>query len=132
MSGPNINPIFTVSPWNAGTEFTSSDTTTKKQLIGAGPNGSRVEAFLFATNDTSDVYLDIYMNDGSNYYYLCTVHIPAGSGYTTVPRVDATDTIAPAAIGAFTLGLSCSIWAACHTTMTSSKVTDCVLIGGDF
>lgn len=93
---------------------------------------ARVEGLLISTSDTSAVNLAFYVNDTSADHYIGVVDVPAGSGYTTVPRVDGIATIAPAASGALILPAGYILKAACVATMTSAKVTDLVATGGSY
>lgn len=128
----NTSPIFTLTPVNAGMQFTSADTTTKKSLYTAGANGGRIDAILVSTNDSAAVNLAFYLNDGVTDFYIGVVAIPSGSGYTTIVRMDALPLLAPTNIKALVLKNGYILKAACLATMTAAKVTDLVVIGGDF
>jgi hypothetical protein len=116
----------------AGTQFTSADTTTKKTLATAGANGTRIDGILVSSNDTAAVNLQFYVNDGSTDFYLGVVAIPAGSGYTTIARVDAIATLAPANVRALILKGTYVLKAAALATMTAAKVLDCLVCGGEY
>ena len=128
----NTSPIFELTPVNKGAQFTSTDTTTKKTLLTAGTNGTRIDAILVSTNDTSAVNLAFYINDGSTDFYIGNLTVPLGSGYTTVARVDGIGTIGAPSVGALIMPSGYLLKANCVATMTTTKVTDVMIVGGDF
>ena len=128
----NTAPLFELTPVIKGTQFTSSDTTTKKTLLTGGTYGTRIDGIVIATNDTTAVNLAFYVNDGSTDYYLGVVAVAIGSGYTTVPRIDGLVTLGLTNTSVLVLPPSYTLKAACVATMTSAKTTDVTVHGGDF
>ena len=57
-----------------------ADTTDLKTLITAGANGALVKEIYITTDDTSDVDVELYLNDGSTDYLLGSYTIPTLSG----------------------------------------------------
>jgi hypothetical protein len=112
-------------------QFAAADTTTKKTIQTAGTNGTRLDAISLSTNDTADVNLAFYVTISSVDYYLGVVHVPTGSGYAGVPRVEAMAVLAPV-LGYLALPASAILKAACVATMTAAKVMDVVALGGDY
>ena len=127
----NVSPIFALTPINKGTQFTISDTTAKKSVLVAGANGSLVEGIVISTNDTTAVDLAFYINDGTTDFYLGVVHVPIGSGYTSVARVDGLAVLTPPD-GPFVLQATYTLKAACVATMTTAKTTDLLVIAGNY
>lgn len=119
-------------PVNAGVQFTSADTTAKKTVLTASTNGTRIDGILLSTNDTSDVNLSFYINNGTTDFYIGVVKVPAGSGYTTVVRVDGMLTLQPGNLKALILPNTYILKAACVATMTAAKTTDVLAVGGNF
>lgn len=127
----NNAPIFELIPHNAGVQFTSADTTTKKDLITGDTDGTRVDSIMCSTNDTAAVNLAFYLTTGGTDYYIGNVNLPIGSGYTTVVRVEALMTLAPQT-GWLWLASGEKLKCNCVATMTAAKTTDVVAMGGDY
>lgn len=128
----NTAPVFVASPHVSGSQFTSTDTTTKKTLLTAGGNGTRIDGILCSTNDTTTVNLAFYINNGSIDFYIGNVNLPIGAGYTTIPRVDAMSTLEPTNLKALVIPAGYILKANCVATMTGAKTTDVLCVGGDF
>lgn len=128
----NTSPIFelTVTCGSPQT-FASGDTTTKKTLVTGGTNGTRIDSIMCSTDDTTAVNLAFYISISGTDYYIGNVNVPIGSGYTTVARVEAITTLAPA-LGYLTLPASALLKCNCVATMTAAKTTTVVPMGGDF
>lgn len=136
MAANTTGPIWELVPSVfAPAQFTSADTTAKKTIAtGAttgGAAGSRVDSIMVSTNDTSAVNLAFYLATGGTDYYIGNVNIPIGSGYTTVARVDAIDTLSPK-LGYLFVPNGATLKCNCVATMTATKTTDVVPMGGDF
>lgn len=139
MAGPttaNKYPIFEGSINNKGVQFTSGDGTTKKTIFTAGNYGSRVDSVSLCSNDTAIVGLNFYANDATTDYYLGTVSIAAGAGYTSIAKQDAIPILAPtgnlARMGFIAIPSGWTLKCACNATMTSTKTGDILAFGGDF
>ncbi len=131
MTANVAGPIWEIVPFSVGQQFTSADTTTKKTLVTAGSNGSRVDMIACDTNDTTAVNLAFYIGHSGTDYYIGNVSVPIGSGYTTVIRVEAIATLSPV-LGYIALGPSDTLKVNCVATMTAAKTTDVVAMGGDY
>lgn len=127
----NTSPIFELTPTVKGVQFTSADTTSKKNVQTGGTNGTRVDSIMVSTNDTATVNLAFYINDGSTDFYIGNVVVAAGSGYTTVARVDAISTLSPI-LGYLVLPANYILKCNCVATMTAAKTTDVAAMGGDY
>jgi hypothetical protein len=130
----NTSPIFELTPYVKGLQFTSADTTTKKTLVATGDipaEGLRVDAITVTSNDTASVTLLWYVNDGTTDFHLGDTVIALSSGYDAVARVNVLATIA-AELGFLILPTGYSLKAACKVTMTSAKTLDIVALGGKF
>lgn len=128
----NTNPIFELTGYNSGVQFTSADTTTKKTLAtGKTTEGTRIDSIMCSTNDTTTVNLAWYLGIGGTDYYIGNVNLPIGAGYTTVGRVDAMLTLAPT-LGYLILKDGVTLKCNCVATMTAAKTTDVVAMGGDY
>lgn len=127
----NTSPIFELVPTDKGVQFTSTDTTTKKNIQTGGTNGTRIDAIMCSTNDTTTVNLAFYVNDGTTDFYIGNVNLPIGSGYTTVARVEAMSTLAPV-LGYIWLASSDTLKVNCVATMTAAKTTDIASQHGDY
>src|SRR5512135_1455649 len=91
----NTNPIFEKAVRVLGIQFTSADATTPKSFGTIGSEGTRIDSIMCSTNDTAAVNLAFYINDGATDHYIGVVALAAGSGYTTVARVEGISTLAP-------------------------------------
>jgi hypothetical protein len=131
MAANTTGPIWELVPTVEGQQFSSADTTSKKTVQSAGSNGTRVDSIMCSTNDTAAINLAFYINDGSTDFYIGNVNVPIGSGYTTVTRVDAMATLAPA-LGYLIIPIGGSLKTNCVATMTAAKVLDVVAMGGDY
>jgi hypothetical protein len=128
---PNTSPIFELGIIDKGLQFTSADTSTKKSLVTGGADGTRIDSIMCSTNDTAAVNLAFYINDGSTDLYNGKVNLPAGSGYTSIPRVDAMATLSPT-LGYLVLPSGYILKVNCVATMTAVKTTDVVAMGGNY
>ncbi len=127
----NTSPIFELVVTCKGVQFTSADTTAKKSIQTGGANGTRIDSIWCSTNDTVTVNLAFYINDGSTDFYIGVVNLPIGSGYTTVARVDAMTILSPI-LGYLVLPNTYILKANCVATMSGSKTTDVLAVGGDY
>jgi hypothetical protein len=127
----NTQAIFEMVLTAKGVSFASGDTTTKKTIQTGGANGTRIDEIFISTNDTADVNLAFYINDGATDYYIGNVYVPTGSGYTTEIRIDAIATLCPS-LGYLVLPYNYILKANCVATMTAAKITTVVAIGGDY
>jgi hypothetical protein len=129
----NTSPVFKGTLDNGGITFTSTDTTAKKSLCnavsGTYPNGIRIEDITICTDDTVAVNLAFYRYDGTTYYYIGNVNIPAGSGYTSIALIEALRTLAPD-LGFIDLKEGWQLACNCVATMTAAKTTTLVWAGG--
>lgn len=138
-------PIFPQVLDSVITQFTNADTTTAKAIFTPGTNGSVVNSVLVYSNDTAAVNLQLGIYDGSSNFLIGTVTIAAGSGNTgTVPTIDLLRSVQWGsqlytgfnydANGNKTLFLPSGykLYANCLATMTSAKVCNVFVQGGDY
>jgi hypothetical protein len=128
----NTTPIFELTPQNVGTTFVNADSTNLKTLWTAGLEGSRIDAISICSNDTGAVNLAFYIDDGVASYYIGNVNIPIGSGYTTVVKVDALQTLKPAYLSFLILKAGYTLKCNSVAAVTAAKTVTVVVIGGDF
>lgn len=124
-------PIFEAAVRVLGIQFAAADTTTGKSFGTIGTNGTRIDSIMCSTNDTTAVNLAFWINDGSTDHYIGVVNLPIGTGYTTVSRVEAMNTLSPS-LGYLVIPNGYTLKAGCVATMTAAKVTDAVAMGGDY
>lgn len=128
----NTSPIFELIPsLGAPQTFTSADTTSKKTVATGDTDGTRIDMLMCSTDDTTAVNLAFYVTVGGTDYYIGNVNLPIGSGYTTVPRVDAIATLSPN-LGYLWLPSGVDLKCNCVATMTAAKTTTVVPMGGDY
>jgi hypothetical protein len=127
----NTSPIFELVVTVDGVSFDDSDTTDKKSIQTGGTNGTRIDEIFISTNDTADVNLAFYINNGVADLYIGNVLAFAGAGYTTEPRIEVMSTLSPT-LGYLILPAGYILKTNCVTTMTGGKITTVVAIGGDY
>ena len=73
----------------AGITFTSSDATTIKDIISAGPNDSVLINLSITSNYGQSCVFALYLNDGTTDFLMATITIPSGCGTNGVmPPLD--------------------------------------------
>ncbi len=142
-------PIFPQSFQYTGTEFLNADSTNKKTIFTAGENGSKVILFIFTSNDTTERFLDIFINDGSADHQIGKQMVAAASGtgtgvvfgasnvlyYSYNTQVYNLGTVLPKDVNgnAFIyLPFGCSLKASLQTAVTSGKFIQCSITSEDF
>lgn len=128
----NTNPIFELTPINAGTQIVNADSTNLKTLLTAGTNGTRIDGILVCSNDTSTVNLAFYINNGATDFYIGNVTVTIGAGYTTVARIDAISTLAPSNQTFIQLTAGYILKCNAVVAITAAKTVTVMVIGGDF
>lgn len=133
-------PIFPQAFKNAVQTIAPADTSTVKTLITAGTNGTKVQAILATSTDTSARDLALYLTISATNYLLGTVAIPLTSG--SVNSVVTVDVLHAAQIpglpfdgnGNHVLFLApgSSLSIATLTTVTAAKLVTVVAQGADF
>lgn len=127
----NTNPIFVLTAVAKGTTIVNSDGTTKKSLVTGGTNGTRIDHIPVSSDDTAAVDLAWWLNDGVTDFYLGNTRIAAGSGYTTIARVDAIATLSPT-LGYLFIPSSYILKVNAVAAVTSGKTVTIVATGGDY
>jgi len=88
MAG-TATPIFPQTIKTYAAQLLTADGTTKKTLVTAGANGSRVDAINAASTDTTARDLQLWITQGGTDYLLGTVQLPINAGNTNAsPSVD--------------------------------------------
>ena len=131
----NTNPIFVLTPNLAEVTFTSADTTSSKDLITGGSNGTKVLGISATSSDSATINMRLYVHDGSTAYLVGTVAIVTNSGTNgTAPAVDLLSMSALPWLdsdGEFLLPSGYKLQVACLATMTTGTCT-IVCFGGDY
>ena len=129
-------PIYPGTIKNAALDIEPGDTTSLQTLVTAGSNGSRINSISVISDDTSDVVLAIWYNDGSNDYLLGSVNIPTLSGTDgSAPAVSLLNSTDLPFLGedlALYLEGSDIIKIAALTTVTTAKKITLVAHYGDY
>lgn len=76
----NTSPIFGLAANNKGVTFVNADSTTPKDLITAGSNGTKVTRIAAVSDDTAASNIKILIHDGSTAFWSGTVRIVTLSG----------------------------------------------------
>lgn len=81
--------VFPQTPKRGMVQIVPADTTTKKTLVTAGANGSKVVSITAASDDSSNKTFSIYVTRSATDYLLGTVTVPTLSGTDgSAPSVD--------------------------------------------
>lgn len=128
----NVAPVFELTPQNAGVTILPADTTVAKTIFTAGAEGSRIDSILVSSTDSAAMNLAFYIDDGVTSYYIGNVSVPIGSGYTTVARVDAMQTLKPAFQNFIALHHGYTLKANVVVAVTAGRVITIVTLAGDF
>jgi hypothetical protein len=128
----NTNPIFELIPISEGHQLVNGDGTTLQTILTAGAEGSRIDGIFISSDDTVDRNLAFYINNGATDFYIGNVAVPAGSGYTTVVRVDALATLKPAYLNFLVLHHAYLLKCGAVVAITAAKTVTVLAMGGDF
>ncbi len=127
----NTTPVFELIPIVAGVNFVNADGTTKKTLATGATDGTRVDAIALSSDDTAAVNMSFWINDGTNDLYIGNVNVPAGSGFTTVARLDAITTLAPS-LGYLWIPSGYLLKCAPVAAVTAAKTAHITALGGKY
>jgi hypothetical protein len=139
MAG-TATPIFPQTVKNFPAQIQNSDASNKISLVTGAANGSKVEALMVSSTDTSARDLALYMTISSVDYLLTTIAIPANSGNTNA--LNSIDILRNAQIPglAYDSNGNKYLYVAngsvlkinALTTVTSGKLIHALAFGGDF
>jgi hypothetical protein len=73
-------PIYPGTIKNAGLLIEPADTTTLQTLVTAGSDGARVNMISAVSDDTAEMIVDLYINDGADDFLIGSVTVPTLSG----------------------------------------------------
>lgn len=77
----SVTPTFVTTPKFGIVQFLNADSAnTKKSLLTAGANGSKVTSVTVASTDTVDRIAQVWLTRSATNYLLVSRNIPAGSG----------------------------------------------------
>ena len=80
------SPSFVDVANNTGVTFVDTDGTTKKTIVTASANGTKVSAIVVnSSEDTVNKIIELYFNDGTTSYLLSATVIPMGAGVNGSP-----------------------------------------------
>lgn len=133
-------PVFVQTPKCYAQQFTIADTTTKKTLVTAGTNGTKIDSITVQSNDTTARDFQLFVNDGTTDYWLATVSIPVNSGGTNaIPTVDYLNhgqccnfPLDSAGNRTILLMAGWSLKFAAGATLTTAKAINIFATGGDY
>ena len=75
---------FPALPMTQVVKFENGDGTTAKLLVAdPGLNGGTLRTIYIRSDEDSDIYMDIIMNDGSTDFDIARIRIPTRSGFQT-------------------------------------------------
>ena len=97
----NTSPIFVLTSNCAEVTFVNADSTTPKDLVSAGTDGTKVFSINCTSDDTSTVNMQVFLHDGTTAYLLGTVAVVTLSGTDgSAPAVELLDSAAIPALDA--------------------------------
>lgn len=133
-------PVFVQTPNIGFVSIANADTSNSKNIMTGGANGSKVESLNFASSDTSNRIVQIYLVRSGTAFLLGTANVAANSGADNlVPSVNAFDSTYVKGLpldsdGQVFLFLKSAdqLNVKSTTTVTSGKTIDCTAVFGDF
>lgn len=129
----NTTPIFPGTVTTDAVRFENADGTTAKTLLTAGSAGTRVDAIIVTSTDTSAKTLTLGMLKGAVTYRIGEIVVPIGAGTNgTEKPADGFTLALPFGGGSINLEAGCSLTVAAQVAVTSGKALDVVAFGGDY
>lgn len=129
-------PIYPGEIKNAGLFIENADGTTLQTLVTAGSSGSRINYISAVSDDTADMIVELYYNDGTDDFLIGSVPIPAGSGTDgTLPAVSLLNATYMPFLGedlSYYLEATHILKAAVVSAVTSSQLITLVASYGDY
>jgi hypothetical protein len=129
-------PIFPGAIKNAALDVENADGTTIQDLVTAGANGSRIDAISVTSDDTVNIDLLVYYNDGTNDYLIARITITAGAGSDgTVVPISLLNATSMPFLGedlSYYLEASNKLRIGAQTAVTAAKKISLVAIVGDY
>lgn len=127
----NTSPIFPLTPKTSPVTIVNADGTTKKTLLTAGTNGTKLDAVKIVSDDTATVTLSFYLTKGGTDYLVGTVSVTAGTGVT--PGTSPAEALEYVNDGyALALEAGVVLKVAASASVTSGKTVTIVAHAGDF
>jgi hypothetical protein len=134
-------PIYAQKIQSWAYQFLPATTTTKTVIVAGGANGSQVTSLTFHSTDTAAMNMALSLYDGTTYYQLCVINIPAASGNASLatPPIDAFRN--PYFVGlqfdpfgnkVLNVPSGWSLVGAMLVTITTAKVVNALAQGGDY
>jgi len=133
----NTLPIFQSGPSN-GTPQTilPADTTAEKTIYTAGSDGALVDSVFVTSDDTSDVVLNVFINNGTTSFLIGAVTIPTLSGTDgTAPTINLLNLASLPALqagGGLTLQPTHKLNVSAQSAVTTAKTVTITAAGGDY
>ena len=132
----NTTPIFVATANLEEVTFVNADSTTPKDLVSAGTDGTKVFAIAATTDDTSANNVQLYIHDGTTAYLVGTVNVPTLSGTDgSTVAVDILDSTALPwldADGEFFIPSGYKIQVAPLAAVTTAKTLTIVCLAGNY
>lgn len=127
----NTSPIFPLTPKTNPVTVVNADGTTKKTLLTAGTNGTKIDAIKVVSDDTATVTLSFYLTKGGTDYLIGTVAVTAGTGITAgTSPAEALEYLNDGYALALEAGVIVKV--AASASVTSGKTVTIVAHAGDF
>jgi hypothetical protein len=129
-------PIYPGTIKNAGLLIEPADTTTLQTLLTAGSEGSRINMISAVSDDTAEMIVDLYINDGAADFLIGSVAVPTLSGTDgSAPAVSLLNSTDLPYLGedlSLFLEAGNILKAAVQTTVTTDKTVTLVATFGDY
>ena len=117
-------PYVTLDELQLGNDTTWSDE------YGPGNGPYRVDAAIITSTSVVDNVLEVAYKQGTSYYPIGAVTVPANAGNGTVPSVQALSTIAPSNIGGLYVDVNNSLAVRLATPLNSGESVFVTFLGG--
>lgn len=132
----NTAPIFVESANLAEVTFVNADSTTPKDLVSAGTDGTKVFRINCTSDDTSTVNMKLFIHDGTTAYLLGTVAVATLSGTNgsaaSVNLLDSSKIPSLDADGELFIPSGYKVQVAPLAAVTAAKTVTVVCFAGDY
>lgn len=127
----NTSPIFPSTPKTSPVTIVNADGTTKKTLLTAGANASKLDAIKVLSDDTATVTLNFYATKSGTDYLIGTVAVTPGTGVTAgTSPAEALEYLNDGYSMALEAGIIIKVAAA--SAVTSGKTVTVIAHAGDY
>ena len=129
-------PIYPGTIKNAGLDIENGDGTSLQTLLTAGTDGARINMISAVSDDTAEMIVDLYINDGVTDFLIGSVTVPTLSGTDgSTPSVSLLNSTSLPYLGddlSLFLEGGNILKAAVQTAVTATKKVSLMAVYGDY